>query len=65
MFCGSYGASCNAVRLFNYLGDYTNNEYTPLNIQYQFIENGEASGDFKPLNKTTIPCHEAAKVSLS
>ncbi|RXG72798.1 Niemann-Pick C1 protein [Armadillidium vulgare] len=61
IFCGSYGASCNAVRLFNYLGDYKNNEYTPLNIQYEFIENGEASGKFKPLNKTTIPCHEAAK----
>ena len=63
--CGKWGASkCNGERLFKYFGDFENNTYTPLNIQYQFPKpDDKLPSGIIPLNKTTQSCNETSGVS--
>ncbi|XP_076063159.1 Niemann-Pick type C-1a isoform X2 [Oratosquilla oratoria] len=67
LFCGKWGASrCTGERLFDYLGDYDNNPYTPLNIQYQYLQSiDEAPEGILPLNSTAQPCNVDFEDSLA
>lgn len=62
LMCGSYGSrSCTAQRWFHFMGDTTDNPYTPFQINYK---NATAPvGSFTPLDPGVTPCSAALSVS--
>lgn len=67
LFCGDWGAArCTGERLFNYLGHFENNVYTPINIQYQYLRGLEESPEgILPLNQTAQPCNLELEGSIA
>ncbi|XP_050691836.1 NPC intracellular cholesterol transporter 1-like, partial [Eriocheir sinensis] len=67
LFCGDWGAArCTGPRLFDYLGDFKENSYTPINIQYQYLKDpSETPENILPLNQTVQPCDKELGESLA
>ncbi|KAK3863989.1 hypothetical protein Pcinc_030288, partial [Petrolisthes cinctipes] len=67
LFCGKWGATqCTGERLFNYLGDFEVNPYTPINIQYNYTDPSSVLPEgVTPLNQTAQACHEEFEGSIA
>uniref|UniRef100_A0A6A7FZJ5 Niemann-Pick C1 protein-like n=4 Tax=Hirondellea gigas TaxID=1518452 RepID=A0A6A7FZJ5_9CRUS len=67
MFCGKWGAAqCSGERLFDYLGDYSANEHTPLHINYHYSDPGDIFPQgIVPLDKTVQHCSNKLPTSLA
>lgn len=65
MFCGKWGAAqCTGERLFDYLGDWENNEHTPMGIRYHYTEPGDIlPPGITPLDHTAQRCSAQLQVN--
>lgn len=61
LMCGAWGSYyCTGQRWYDFMGS-TSNGYSP--FQIDFIYKEESGSEFKPFNKTIIPCNQGVTVS--